>query len=246
MSVAAAQTRLQLSTDSIELSCDEQEIYTARLQFKNAQVLELGCGAAAHTRVIAGLEPTAQIMAAEVDEVQHQKNLAATPLPNVDFQLAGAQSIPAGDGSFDIVMMFKSLHHVPHTSLDKALREIHRVLKPGGVAYISEPIFAGEFNDIIRLFHDEQVVRQAAFDALGRSIDRELFESVEQVFFNSPVRFEDFADFENKLIKATHTEHELSTKIYAEVKSKMNAHAISEGSLSFLAPMRVNIIRKLD
>ena len=53
--------------------------------------------------------------------------------------------------------------------LDTALDEIHRVLRPGGVAWFAEPVFAGDLNEIIRLFHDEQVVRQAAFDALVRA-----------------------------------------------------------------------------
>ena len=46
------------------------------------------------------------------------------------------------------------------------LGEIARVLKPGGVAYLSEPVYAVRFNDILKLFHDERVVREADFDAV--------------------------------------------------------------------------------
>ena len=42
-----------------------------------------------------------------------------------------------------------------------------RVLRPCGLVYISEPIYAGNFNDILRLFHDEQAVRLAAPAAVG-------------------------------------------------------------------------------
>ena len=56
------------------------------------------------------------------------------------------------------------------------MAEIHRVLKPDGLAYISEPVFAGEFNEIIRLFHDELAVREAAFAAVGRAVATGRFE----------------------------------------------------------------------
>jgi 2-methylisocitrate lyase-like PEP mutase family enzyme len=66
--------------------------------------------------------------------------------------------------------MFKSLHHVPVPLMDQALAEIRRVLKPGGLAYISEPVFAGEFNEVLRLFHDESIVRREAFSAIERAV----------------------------------------------------------------------------
>lgn len=99
----------------------------------------------------------------EVDVIAHRKNLQITDLPNVTFGLAGAQDIPLDDETADIVLMFKSLHHVPVELMETSLREIRRVLKPAGLAYISEPIFACDFNEILRLFHNEQEVREAAF-----------------------------------------------------------------------------------
>ena len=82
----------------------------------------------------------------------------------------------------DVVLMFKSLHHVPVDLMDQALREIRRVLKPDGLVYISEPLFAGEFNEILRLFHDEQKVREAAFSAVKKAVDAGLFRLVEEIF----------------------------------------------------------------
>lgn len=56
----------------------------------------------------------------------------------------------------------KSLYPVPME--DRGLLGVHRVLKPGGLAYISEPVYAGGFNDIMRIFHNEKSVREAAFE----------------------------------------------------------------------------------
>lgn len=47
-----------------------------------------------------------------------------------DFRVADAQDIPFPDNTFDCVCSMGVLHHVPDTQ--KAIDEIHRVLKPGG------------------------------------------------------------------------------------------------------------------
>lgn len=234
---------MHLEADHIERVCAESDIYRDRLPLAGARLLELGCGAADHTRALAALDPTLQITALEVDERQHAKNCAAAPVENIEFKRGGAQAIPADAASFDIVAMFKSLHHVPEPSLATAMREIHRVLADGGLAYISEPVFAGPFNDILKLFHDEQHVRRAAFAAIRDAVGSDLFESVEQIFFRSPVVFADFADFERKIIRATHTEHSLDPATYAEVKLRMEAAAGADG-IRFEAPMRVDLLRK--
>ena len=53
------------------------------------------------------------------------------------FVAARGQALPFRDESFDAVLCMNALHHVP--SYSAALREIHRVLKPGGRAVFSEP-----------------------------------------------------------------------------------------------------------
>src|SRR6185437_6651762 len=141
----------------------EAMVYESLLPLAHARVLELGCGRAEATRAIAQRHPDAHITAMEVDTMQHEINIAQRDLPNVDYVEGAAQAIPAPDASFDIVMMLKSLHHVPGDLLDAALAEIHRVLVPGGLVYVSEPVFAGAYNDIVKIFHDEGRVRIAAF-----------------------------------------------------------------------------------
>ncbi len=123
------------------------------------------------------------------------------------------------------------------------MREIGRVLRPGGLAYISEPVFAGEFNEILRLFHDEQKVRKAAFYALKAAVDAGLFTLVEEVFFNSPMKFENFAEFEDKTIKVTHSHHALDENLYGQVKQHFEGHLGDDGA-EFLMPMRVDLLQK--
>lgn len=227
----------------IELTCPEADIYNRLLELNGKEILELGCGKAELTRQIATGGAGRHITALEVDQIQHASNLAITDLPNVDFALAGAQDIPLDDASVDVVFMFKSLHHVPIPLMGQALEEIRRVLKPGGQAYISEPIYAGEFNEILRLFHDEGEVRAAAFRHVREAVENERFALQGQHFFNTPMKFDDFADFETKVIKVTHSHHELSPELHATVRERFSAH-VGEDGAHFAMPIRVDLLQK--
>ncbi len=234
---------MQIAAQTIETSCPESTIYNRLLSLDGKHILELGCGNAEITRDIAQSGENRRITALEVDQAAHAKNLQITDLPNVTFALAGAEAIPLADESVDIAFMFKSLHHVPVDLMERSMREIHRVLKPDGLAYISEPVFAGEFNEILRLFHDEQQVREAAFKTLQHAVDTGLFTLVEEVFFNAPMAFDNFEDFENRVIRVTHTEHRLDGHTYSLVRERFEANAGDNG-VRFETPIRVDLLQK--
>jgi len=234
---------MKLSEKYIDKICHESEIYEKLLSLDGKKILELGCGNAEITRTIATSGHDREIIAMEVDKVQHHKNLLIDDLVNVTFKLGSGEAIGAADETFDVVLMFKSLHHVPMEFMGKALREIRRVLKPGGLAYISEPIFAGDFNEILRLFHDEQEVRTAAFRAIENSINEGIFSLVDEIFFNVPMLFENFAEFENKILKVTHTNHQLSSELYNKVKEQFSFNLKIDGA-RFLIPIRVDLLKR--
>lgn len=234
---------MRIQDPSVDGVVSEAEVYNRLLPLDGARIIELGCGAAAHTRAIAESGRPAAILACEVDTIQHEKNLAITDLPMVTFAHAGAQAIPAEDGSADIVMMFKSLHHVPQEVMDSAMQEIRRVLKPGGLAYISEPVYAGDFNEVLRLFHDEKAVREAAFATVQKAVKEGVMELVGQHFFNTPNNFQDFADFERKIIGVTHTDHRLSPELLQSVREKFEGFMGPQGA-QFVMPIRVDLLRR--
>jgi|TARA_Y100000310_G_scaffold238285_1_gene241658 ubiquinone/menaquinone biosynthesis C-methylase UbiE len=221
----------------------ELTVMQRMLQLDNARVLELGCGAAEKTRQIAERTGVSAVVAAEVDAIQHEKNLSLSDLPKVTFKTYGAEQIREDDGSFDIVMMFKSLHHVSGEQMDTALQEMHRVLQEGGCAYISEPVYAGTFNEIMRLFHDEEAVRREAFDALARAVDSGLFEIEDEYFFKNVITLQSWEQYEHGILNVSHTDHQLSAEILAEVKARFLACRSHEGFV-FEIPNRVDLLRK--
>ena len=234
---------MKIAAEQIDVTCPESDIYNRLLSLDGKHILELGCGSADITRNIATSGVDRRITALEVDEIAHEKNLRITDLPNVTFGLSGAQDIPLQDESVDVVLMFKSLHHVPIELMEPSMHEIRRVLKPGGLLYISEPIFAGDFNEILRLFHDEQKVREAAFNTIKKAVDEGLFSLVEETFFYSPMKFENFAEFESNIINATHSNHSLDEKLYNLVKQRFEQHVGDDGA-HFSMPVRVDLLQK--
>jgi len=233
---------MQIANPCITLVCSEREIFES-LPLDRTRVLELGCGNAEKTRTISLGGRVDSILAFEVEEIQHAKNKTVADLPNVRFELGGTEHILAKNSSFDIVFLFKSLHHVPIEKIDQALSEIHRVLAPGGLAYISEPIFAGDYNEILRLFHAEERVREAAFSGIKRVVDSGRFELAGQVFFKTLVRFGNFLQFEETVMKVTHTNHQLSAELHARVRSKFSENMTERGA-EFYVPIRVDLLRK--
>jgi SAM-dependent methyltransferase len=53
-----------------------------------------------------------------------------------------AEALPYSDRAFDAVLMLEVLEHVPN--VDRALAEVHRVLKPGGRCCIAVPTYWSE------------------------------------------------------------------------------------------------------
>jgi ubiquinone/menaquinone biosynthesis C-methylase UbiE len=234
---------MQLAGPDQQDLTSELNVIRRMLNLGGARLLELGCGAAEKTRLIAKLGEAGELVAVEIDPIQHEKNLGVKDLPTVTFKSYGAEEILEPDNSFDVVLMFKSLHHVPLDRMDDALLEIARVLKPGGHAYISEPVFAGKFNEVMRLFHDEEIVRRHAFEAMSRSVEKCNLALKEEYFFRNRLKLESWDQYEHGILNVTHTDHCLSSDTLAEVKRRFLSHQDDQG-FSFDIPNRVDLLQK--
>lgn len=229
------------STESLPFVTDEAAFFAEHVHVPKARVVELGCGKAEFARTLLQRGLAQSVIAFEVDRMQHAANLAAPPTPGLRLEAGGAEAIPLPDACADVVVMLKSLHHVPVPMLDRALAEIARVLVPGGVLYVSEPVYAGEFNDLVKRFHDEGEVRAAAHAALQRAAREGVLAWDREIVFDTPLAFRDFADFSRRIIQATHSDHALDPVLLAEVEQHFERHRGAEGA-RFVRQMRVNLL----
>lgn len=54
------------------------------------------------------------------------------------FTLYDGNTIPFSDNSFDLITCFMLLHHIPPSKLDNLIKELSRVMKPGGILLLRE------------------------------------------------------------------------------------------------------------
>lgn len=222
---------------------DDLSVLAGLVQLAGQQIVELGCGNANLARALLGRHPDSHVTGLEVDERQHAKNLAA-PQAGLSFVAAGAQAIPFPDRHFDLAIMLKSLHHVPLPLMAQALDEVARVLRTGGHLYVSEPVYDGALNEVIRLFNDEGVVRAAAQASLDKALQSGTWAQVAERHFEVPVHFADFSEFEQRMMRPTYADHRIDDAKLAAVLAVFEPHCGPDGA-HFTRPMRARLLRKL-
>ncbi|HEY3188097.1 MAG TPA: class I SAM-dependent methyltransferase, partial [Solirubrobacteraceae bacterium] len=104
------------------------------------RVLDAGCGPGQITIRGAEALPAAEVwgidLAPTMIELARRHAAASTVAGRVHFELADVARLPFPDGHFDAVMSTGSIKHWPDPLA--GLRELHRVLAPGGRAFIVE------------------------------------------------------------------------------------------------------------
>lgn len=227
------------------LVTDELDVLAKLVPLPGTRLIELGCGSARLACDLLRRYPGAQVTGLEVDTRQMAKNLAAPATPGLDFVNAGAQAIPFADGVFDGALMLKSLHHVPLELMAQALTEVARVLKPGGWFYVSEPVYAGPLNDIMRLFNDEGVVRAAAQQALDQALLDGVWQAADEQRFHMPVHFADFDTFEQRMMRPTYANHQIDAPLREAIRQRFESHLGPQG-VALTRPIHVRLLRKPD
>jgi len=105
---------------------------------KNKEVLDIGCGYGwcelnflkREVSKIVGLEISENDLKTAKENVQNNR---------VDFKVARAVNLPFENKSFDTVVAWEVIEHIPKNTETSMFKEVYRVLKPGGCFYLSTP-----------------------------------------------------------------------------------------------------------
>lgn len=222
---------------------DELDLLAKLVPLAGQRIIELGCGKARLARALVQRFAGSQVVGLEVDAVQHGQNLAR-PQEGLLFMAGSAQTVPFPNTSFGGAMMLKSLHHVPLHAMDAALAEVARVLRPGGWFYVSEPIYGGALNEVVRLFNDEGQVRPAAQAALDRALAAGLhWDAAAEHRFAQPVHFADWDAFAQRMLYPSFADHGITPATVERVKAAFMPHCGPDGA-HFVRPMHVRLLRR--
>jgi SAM-dependent methyltransferase len=170
---------------------------------------------------------------------------ATTAVPSAKFLKIGAEALPFGEGTFDIATMINALHHVPETAMRLALRHAIRVLVPGGVLIVMEPLVAGNFFAALQMVEDETAVRQATQAAIVAAVSAGDLVTVRMLHYVRRETFDTPEHFLERVVAVDLSRTDVVERnrdaIIAAVTTL--AQRDTDGRLVFEQPIKVNVLR---
>lgn len=101
--------------------------------WRGLRALDLGCGPGAIAAYLA--KRTGEFVGLDVDEVAIEAARRRFRYPNLEFVCHRPARLPFDDGTFDLVVVNHVYEHV--RDVETLFAEVHRLLKPTGVAYLA-------------------------------------------------------------------------------------------------------------
>lgn len=212
------------------------------LEVAGRTVIDVGCGAGAMVRWLNSLGATTTGVECGQEALAAARD--ADPDNRETYVEGEGQNLPLPDSSADLVTFFRSLHHVPEGEMVTALAEAYRVLKPGGTAYVVEPVPAGPSFEVVRLIDDETHVRALAQEALTEAPKLGFSEPLASSYVTQSV-FADTDAWEATMIGVSPHRADKVAELRPQIHERFFAHGTeTPDGWAFTSEQRVAILQK--
>ena len=129
------------------MASSNQSVLDPKCDLQGKRILEIGCGGGEFCCWLSK-QPhrPAQIVAADFAATAVKKGRASAleqRLFGILWEVSDIQMLPFGDETFDTVISCETIEHVPDPP--RAVRELTRVLKPGGRLFLTTPNYLGVY-----------------------------------------------------------------------------------------------------
>ena len=130
------------------------------------RVLDVGCGTGTLAVVIKQRDGHADVTALDPDPkaLARARRKTARAGVTVQFDQGFSDALPYADASFDRVFSSLMFHHLSRAVKEGTLREVVRVLKPGGELHLLDFTGSHGHGRLARLLHPEQALKDSAED----------------------------------------------------------------------------------
>lgn len=209
-----------------------------------ARICDVGCGDGRLARSLVE-KGAASAIGVECSPRQLAKARALPETSGVSIVEGVAEALPLPDAGVDVVIFFNSLHHVPPPAMDAAMAESARVLVPGGLVYVCEPVAEGPFYALCRPVDDEAEVRAKAQAALKDTHRHGLTVERDEIY-RHVVRMPDFATFRDRLVSANAERDAIFARLEPQLRAAFERLAGRDdgGAFTFDQPGHMTLLRR--
>ncbi len=200
---------------------------SATQMIKGKAILDVASGSGYGTSVLA--QYASHVTGLDYDQgaVDYAKKHYAAK--NISFVCGDAEKMPFPDSSFDAVVSFETLEHLPHQN--DFLREVKRVLKPGGLFAVSTP-------------NDDEFIEGNVFHV--HELDRAAFKALLKKYFKNIEYYYQATYYAAALIDENHMREAFDTTLRThktfEQQPTKAIYYLAVASDATLKPMESNVV----
>jgi ubiquinone/menaquinone biosynthesis C-methylase UbiE len=149
---------------------------------KGKSVIDIACGEGYGSSFLADV--ASSVIGVDIDPEAVSFAAAKYKKKNLEYRVGNCAAIPAENESVDVLVSFETIEH--HDQHDEMMREVKRVLKPGGLLIISTPdrVQYSDMRNFKNSFHVKELTEEE-FEILLKKYFKNLEWAYQRIMYGS-------------------------------------------------------------